>query len=882
MSTACRLFCHLPLALLCFAPSASAQSISSGTATLSFASQGSGRYGILLSDNARGAATASSDQPARIFVCGPCADESTDQTALSAPYSTIKEGNERSILAVATVSSPNGSAFEISDLFRSIDHGFSLSRTVRVVRAGSADVGFNSQFTLGFSAPKPLSTYHLLAPGIWYDKNANVIPGAFGTNLANDYFYWRETRSGLPFIMLQDDTTGTAISLAHLANTPDTAPRSNANESSQAWIVDPSVQYGSIGAQQVPATALGFIYPADEGDGNYVGNRSTRWVRRSHPVQQGFTHSYTLALHMSDATNNTGSADFAKALKHTWRYFYTLFNPAIVPVPAEAVYNDGIALLSHYSANRNGAQGLPFSSVLPTGDVPASQISYQMGFVGEQLPIGYQLLREGFSSGNKDLLNQGFATVDFWAHRASSASGLPLTWYNVTSPTFRDDNCSFPIFLRTASDGMEGALSAAQLLRQRRTPQPAWEHFVTAYGEWLVTHQNADGSFYRAFNPDGSVFDNAATGCDRNGFGTSKFNTTHPVRFLVDLYFASGDTRYLKAAKAAGEYAYIHTTEANAYVGGTPDNGNTVDKEAGAEALHAFLALYDATGNRKWLRAAEAAADFVETWMYAWTFPLAGASPAYAYAGTRGSSLIATGQSGADIFLAFEAYNFYRLHLFRDNADDHYLNVAQFLVNNTKLTTQVTGISQQQFGYTYDGLVGEATDFSFLRYLGGNSTTSWLPWLTEAEIEPLEQLAQAFGSPSITAIEQQPLQKRLRENESTHPAPGSIGWGTGLQLANPGFELPGQSTNLIPGWQIYTPDNGQSATAAFTESFGDSHRGKWHLAEFKPTPYTLSTYQDLVVPHGDYDVKAWVECSGARRMRTWKSITTWSQTSSPK
>ena len=84
--------------------------------------------------------------------------------------------------------------------------------------------------------------------------------------------------------------------------------------------------------------------------------------------------------------------------------------------------------------------------------------------------------------------------------------------------------------------------------------------------------------------------------------------------------------------------------------------------------------------------------------MYAWTFPLADASPAYAHAGPLGSSLIATGQSVADIFLAFEAYDFYRLHLFRDSADNQYLNVAQFLANNTKLTTQVSGVASQQFG----------------------------------------------------------------------------------------------------------------------------------------------------------------------------------------
>ena len=174
-----------------------------------------------------------------------------------------------------------------------------------------------------------------------------------------------------------------------------------------------------------------------------------------------------------------------------------------------------------------------------------------------------------------------------------------------------------------------------------------------------------------------AVFTNTSAGCDRNGFGTSKFDTTHPVRFLVSLYFATGQRKYLTAAEAAGTYALSTIYQPVQYVGGTTDNANVLDKEGGAEPLHAALALYDATHAAKWLTAAQQAADYVETWMYACNFPITNAPLAYQYAGTRGSSIIATGQSGSDIFLAFEAYDFYRLHLLGDDANNHYLQIAR-------------------------------------------------------------------------------------------------------------------------------------------------------------------------------------------------------------
>jgi hypothetical protein len=794
---------------------------------------------------------------------------------------------------------------------------------------------------------------------------------------------------------MMQDGTGTTLSLADitpLQSSQSGYPSTDQDERSTAWFVDPKIQYGSIGGQQSSGIwQLGFIYPANEGPWSYEtpvikGVAQMGWVRRSHPVAVGQEDAYSLLFNVNLISLASGGPDVPTALEKTWQYFYTLWNPPIQSgEPPSTVYTDGIALFkaeSQYYWIQGGvipwtysAEGLPWSkathtmtycsdrsngytsafdgtgSNCPSGysvsgsdtaDTPPVPVSYQMGYTGEQLPAAYQLLRYGLQNNDVAAIEEGTKAIDFWVQFAGTAlasgnaAGLPLTWTNQSpTSTFRDDNCVNPVFLRTASDGMEGVLHAAELMRQYGQPMPTWESFVTSYGSWLAANQNTNGSFFRAYNSAESTSNpgegySYVTGsanqnnlpCNSDGasfkglqpnttpgvtYPASTTGTTHPIRFLVGLYFAQGVpagssvSPYLTAAINAGCYAYANinavtdpdpvcasinnnieiTTAMGGYRGGTTDNPDTIDREAGVEALHGFLALYDATQDSYWLDAAVSAADFVETWLYSWNFSIqnflypqiaGGPLKAFDYAGTQGSSLVATGLSASDIFLSFEAYNFFRLHLLTADPNSHYLTIAEFLQNNATLTTQYSANSNQTFGYAQDGFAGEATDLSLMEYVAGGSATSpapvdtWLPWLTEAEIEPLQQFQDTFGNMSIANILTQSSSTLQSENTTkVYPAPGSIGWQDGLGLSNPGFELPGEPTNAIPGWNVYPSTvNSSGADVAYTESSSSapSHNGNFHLTEFSVQPFTVTASQTLYVPNGTYTVTAWVECSG--------------------
>lgn len=181
-------------------------------------------------------------------------------------------------------------------------------------------------------------------------------------------------------------------------------------------------------------------------------------------------------------------------------------------------------------------------------------------------------------------------------------------------------------------------------------------------------------------------------------------------------------------------------------------------KESGLIALDAFLALYDATQGKKWLDAASQAATFSETWLYVWNVPIPPQDKGADFPrgiSTSGLSIIATGHSAADVFMAAYPFQYYRLYL--STGDPHFAAVARLLLRNTKQMVDRQG----SHGYAHSGMLTEALTVAPPR---GHSVNIWLPWLTVALIDPLASLEDHFGDMDIDEIEKKPLAERQALN----------------------------------------------------------------------------------------------------------------------
>lgn len=645
-------------------------------------------------------------------------------TALRGAYRSIR-GSDGQLVCTATLTSSSQAVFSVRDVYSSGPHPntFRLSREVTVLRGGNED-GFQSRFRLASSSG--FAQHEYFVPGIWYRDNSKARPGALGTSKTDEQFLIREDRMPIPMAMMRDRNSGVALSLVHLD--PDGATCQADTTANR--VIDARIQVAALGFAGQEQTAVTIAYPATEGSKTYLrsgngqtgaGQRPRRMVERFHPIREGFSHRYSVLIHLQS------SADFPEAMRAAWRVAFREVQAPIEQVDLEAVYEASIALLSDRMQDVDGAAGIPFRLALPEGRLERAEfLTYQMGFVGQQLPIAYHLLRYGLVNNDPKLIDQGESMMKFWVENSPTDAGLPRVWFNTwPQPHWRQ----YDTYLRIASDGMSGALMAWDIMKRYGHDRPNWLRFCQDFGDWLVKHQHQDGSWARAYRWDGSI--------SHQG----KLNTSHPVRFLIDLHHATGEQKYLDAATRAGDFCWIHIHQAFAYVGGTPDNPNVLDKEAGLMAIEAFLALWDASGEPRYLDAAAQAADFVETWAYCWNVPLPSDDPELLFPAslpTSGFSLIATGHSGADLYLAGSPFLFYRIYL--GTGDPHYAQMAQLLLHNTRRHVDLGG----SLGYGQPGLCTEALNLS-VDHGRGRGVDVWLPWLSYQMIEPIVRLRDVYG-----------------------------------------------------------------------------------------------------------------------------------------
>ncbi len=650
---------------------------------------------------------------------------------LNGNYSSVKSRN--GVLKCAgQIVSPNGTQFQISDEFTRDAAGFLLSRNVQIAAPNARDVGFASRFGLAWSAPQSARAAEILMPGVWYGHNEFVNPSAFGSDADYQSLMTRGDRLGLPLVAARDPKSGVSLELERVGGTPTTS----AGDSGGQRLIDARLQVGSLGFLNAGHLQPTFVFPATEDERAIIGPDAPigrRFAPRSHPVKVGVQHAYRLHFEMEQ------TPDFASLVEKTTKSAITRAHSPLFKADLNQVYRASLDLLDAVVAPYNGTVAVPFFAAIPSGEV--KDTSTQMGFVGMALPCAAFLLRDGYARQNQSEIERAGQVLDFWVNKCARPSGVPQNWADFPAPdkvTFR----GFPTHLRVACDGMKGVLDAWNVARANKVDKPEWLGFARSWGDFLVKNQNADGSWFGAWNGDGTP----------NARYTNA--STHPLEFMIELSRATGDEKYQSAALRAGEFCYRTVHQNYAYSGGTPDNPNVTDKEAGVMATEGFMALYDATGDKKWLGAAKQAAIFCETWVYWRNFPIPADTPKQVFPDNRstvGMSLISTGHSGADDYMAMAPFLWYRIYL--ATGDAHFLQSARILQHDTKQIMDWNGT----LGYKYHGLLPEAVSLSTNR---GTGVAGWLPWLTVVNIRPIVQLKNVFGTFDLDEIEKIPLAKR--------------------------------------------------------------------------------------------------------------------------
>lgn len=677
-----------------------------------------------------------------------------------APYESILE-REGMIVAEGILRTPAGSQLKFTDQYDSVENGFRVQRRVVILKE-STDRGFSTKLSFVMADSKEIRDYNYFAPAMWYRQNQFTNPSIMGFDLDAEYFWNRETKYPLPVFAAQNIASNEAIMFSRWA--------ANVGECSYDMVhsedtVDPTVTVGAIGiskpsgktldvlyygyevrkeiATKTDGLSIDYVYPRADGQQPRSGmeyhvdymQKSKMMSRLFHPMQKDFCQQYAICINLGKYK------DYYHMMREAWRNTYKRLRDPLFVVDHKAHYRNSMESLTKLTNQYGEAWGLPFACQLPSMD--ASSVSFQFGFVGQQPGIGYQLIRYGDKENKQESYQKGLNIINFWVRSSMTDIGAPMNCYNPTIQGFEP----LPFWTRMIADGLENILDAYIYMKKKGEDKVEWFEYLKKAANWLVQTQNPDGSYYRAYNvEDGSMRMD------------SKANTISVVRFLVQMYLVTLDEQYKRAALLAGEWSYENTYKNMEYRGSTCDNTDIMDNESGIYAMFGFMSLYDLTGDKKWLEALIGAADYTETWTYAWSFPVRVLWPNHPFTKNRisGQSPVTIGGGGGgDMYMAACAYIYYRLYII--TGDDHYCDFAEFIHNNTRQANDVDG----SFGYAYPGLSHEGGAFFEQTF---HSQYHWLPWVTYVEIDPTSRLYDTFGAYDIAGCEALSKEEREAKN----------------------------------------------------------------------------------------------------------------------
>ena len=719
-------------------------SITHGNLTLNFI-QGADGYEISVNQGT----TAMFDivRPAKFFVRYENESGSKKTKTLEGCYSEVKL-TDYGISAKVTLLCPGGTMLDVEDKYYiptlEVSEEINVERNIEVLNAQKKDIGFQSIYALQ-TKDNGLSNMEYFVP--------NSVFGTFtNPSSTQKYQYYRETAIGMPIVMMRNSQTGYTAALARYQPVIDYSTDSYAAV---------SIHNGETSSGDAHAS-IEITYPSRDSARHYFSYTKMQRV------------VYKMSIHGFIASK------YEDAMIKSYNGQFHLQDQRILDPDIDEIYGminrDFKSFLRSNYRNGITSYGLPWTVTIENGNFGG--MSYQAGFVGQQIPDAYHMILYGIKNNDNVSLQNGINVINFWVSGANmmSDAGVPMIWYDGGSNRW----AGYPTFIRMAADSMEGLLDAYRVCevhgKATAAARASWIEAVTAAAEWMLRAQNSDGSWYRCYNYNGTYYDpnNESSGVTWNPGdicrSTSKNNATMPVRFLGKMYEMTGDQRYLNAIKKAGDFIMQNLYPKHYYNGGTCDNPDAVDREAGVFAMYAFDTLYMLTGEARYLEALEEATVFTMSTVIVPSFKinptcteLKAANPAkYGY--SDGLSFICCNVMGVDNFAAFAYYELFRTYILTGKRV--YFEMAEFLQQNTKGAMDYDGIMD----FPYPSLVAEATTictFGFSSAKDGNGVEGvWLPWCSDANADPIARMYDHFGVADVGEFRNTSLEE-LRSSLNT-------------------------------------------------------------------------------------------------------------------
>lgn len=658
-------------------------------------------------------------------------DGENKESIVELPYSKVKAQNEM-VIASATVKTEAGDKFNVTDKWYINDDDLILDRTVTVLKA-SGNAGFASSISLQLDKAVGWDELNFFAPGLLYgDPSYDGVTSPGGTRY-NDIKHFTIREDFLPaplYGFLQNN--GYSITLLDMNPDCTTTLEETRTGLREGTLTDKKFKVGAFSSYANEGrVSIGYTMPSativfrgnQRGRTGQTGEEAQYgWCRRYNTVEEGFSQQYKVAFRVSSYNS------FPDFTRSSYRWAWDILKPTVYWHDINQVRTCLANQLSSLVNTFDDRTGLPYIVKTKSGKVwedannPTAFWRAPLGFVGKHIESADQLLREGDrdkTERGKKMRQQGLAMINtalkYIPTDKPVCGGVNLMdgSHSTTNP---------PIwFMREATDDMVRLIEALQRERKNGIDHPDWLKWCKDFADWAITLQRQDGSFPRSFRLETSDIVEPS--------GTTSYNV---VPLFVRLTEETNNPVYLNSAIRAAEYVWESFGKRGVFIGGAIDNPNITDKEAGLLSCEAFLYLYEATKQNKWLERAKVAADFAETWTWIWNVPMPDDAPESELCwshdaptiGVQGITANVAGHVDQFLDMSIPAY----AKLYEYTGDRHYYDFARILMHNCKIMIALPG---RMYGMIAPGFQTEnfrmGADYSGRGY---GTPEKWMPWVT--------------------------------------------------------------------------------------------------------------------------------------------------------
>jgi hypothetical protein len=599
----------------------------------------------------------------------------------TAAYSEVRE-RDVGWTARGSVQASDGTRVEVVDDWSpAAGSAIAVRRRATVVEAGAAG-GIRVELRAEAHGDGAFENWQLFVPGALYNRNDTDEDGR------EDYLgtYVQEYRDDrLPCLAVLGFLPGAGCAVAiSRADTPAFDMEiDDAALLSREVVGDTDV--GSLGLAPIgDGLELRGAYPFTEERSFCLNTAADGWSGFL-PNEAGRELAVSYELHQFEASSLTDA--IWHMVRHQMRVLGT--TPPELPFTLEEALEQRLALTERYYAEWPATPdgfvpaGYRVHFSPRSGETLGSLLEY--GFSGAQTLLAYTGIESGHRSDRDERLQHGRKVIDFFVGRCQLANGFShgiydaerdafVHWFTgiLTPFQYADDEADarrylgaqmtealLPVarelrhvegnYTRTMCESIYPILLAYRVEAAHGHTHEAWLAAGRRFGEFLLATQNQDGSWHRAYAPDGTPLTSPSS-----WFGSTdierKSGTIFPVEVLLMLDELTDDAKWLAAAERAGAFIADAIVAPVRYAGGLNDTTHIksvkTDSVGVMFAMRSLIKLYERTADDRILNAAGDAARMLASWVYLWDVPF----PAKSLLGEAG--FCSTGWAICDVIAA--------------------------------------------------------------------------------------------------------------------------------------------------------------------------------------------------------------------------------------